>query len=132
VRVLVVAALLSAGIARADTSTPTASAGWEHDCETQLRRAADEWDRGLDFASVDLFRRWDWNVGDDAIELRYRHSRTGEDYSIRISPGGRGRVVTVRSRGKTARREREAFLRVFRPALDACVEHRIAPGLTAP
>jgi len=117
VRALVVAALLSAGVARADTSAPAASAGWERACETRLRSAVEEWDRKLDFPSLDLFRRWDWNVGDDDVELRYRHSRTNEDYLIRVSSG---RVATFRARSAPGFRARDAFLKIFRPALDAC------------
>jgi hypothetical protein len=118
VRALVVAVALGAGVARADIAAPRTGAGWVRACETHLRRAADEWDRGLDFPSVDLFRRWDWNVGDETIELHYHHSRMDADYRIHVSRDG----WSLTRKATSSRRDADAFLKTFRPALAACLE----------
>ena len=118
-RALVVVVALG-GVARADVSAPTAG-GWVRACETRLRRVADEWDRRLDFASVDLFRRWDWSVGDETIALGYRHSRTGQDYRVRITVADWSLRRMIHGR-LAALAPDDPFLLLFRPALDACLE----------
>jgi hypothetical protein len=115
--VRLVVLILSMSVASADTTVPRA--GWVPACEARLREAADEWDRGLDFATLDLFRHWDWQVGDDRVELRYRNVRTNEDYRIRISSR---RVASFHMNGRAERLRVAAFVKRFRPAVDACVE----------
>lgn len=142
-RIFWLAALLSLRTASADPGTAPPSAGWIRDCESKLREAA------ATYRPESEHERWQWKIGDGSLELRYESLHAELDYQITVTATSqrshpwrtqivrnprvpevvdewvltrvyRGRVATFRAAGMAGLKDRDSFLKVFRPALDAC------------
>jgi hypothetical protein len=142
-RILVVASVVIVGVARADAPSPGDS--WARTCEAGLRRAA----RVYGQSAAEL-ERWEWTVDDHGVKLHYYQLHAELDYDVTVEPSAarshpwrtrsvhnkqfpevvdersttrakHGRVATFRASGMAGMKERDAFFKVFRPALESCL-----------
>ena len=141
-RIFLFAALLTCGIAHADAPS---SEGWIRSCENRLRQAAHAYR-----PQPTEYDRWEWKVAEGAVIVRYHLEHAELDYQITVESTSqkshpwqthivhnqrfpemvdewsltkvdRGRAATFRAAGMAGMKERDAFLKIFRPALDACL-----------
>ena len=147
-RAIGLTALLVVGTAHADPSaSPPSRDAWVAACEAQLRAAAAVYQ-----PKPTAYDRWEWHVADHGVTLRHEVTVAELLFEVTAAPTSekshpwrtdvvrnkqfpevvdeidltrvvRGRAVTFRAAGMAGLKERDAFVKVFRPALESCVGH---------